>query len=242
MNRKWWTLGAVCVATFMLLLDITVVNTALPAIQKDLGGSFTDLQWVIDAYALSLAALVLTAGSLADRLGRRRVFAIGLGIFSVASLLCALAPDPTFLNLARGLHRRAVGPQRPHDAGHRQHDEPRVPEQRHARRPHRRREPAPNDPRASGERADRDGGQPRRARRDSAIGLALGSVNGAFNLDVALSALERTGKGRVLSTPRLTTQNNIAAEVTQGIQIPIQTVANNTVTVTFKDAVADSSR
>jgi EmrB/QacA subfamily drug resistance transporter len=102
-NRKWWTLGAVCVATFMLLLDITVVNTALPAIQRDLGGSFTDLQWVVDAYALSLAALVLTAGSLADRLGRRRVFAIGLGIFSAASLLCALAPDPTFLNLARGL-------------------------------------------------------------------------------------------------------------------------------------------
>jgi EmrB/QacA subfamily drug resistance transporter len=102
-NRRWWTLGAVCVATFMLLLDITVVNTALPAIQKDLGGSFTDLQWVIDAYALSLAALVLTAGSLADRLGRRRVFAIGLGIFSVASLLCALSPDPTFLNVSRGL-------------------------------------------------------------------------------------------------------------------------------------------
>jgi EmrB/QacA subfamily drug resistance transporter len=103
MNRKWWTLGAVCVATFMLLLDITVVNTALPAIQHDLGASFTDLQWVIDAYTLSLAALVLTAGSLADRLGRRRVFAAGLGIFSVASLLCALAPDPTFLNVARGL-------------------------------------------------------------------------------------------------------------------------------------------
>ena len=103
MNRKWWTLGAVCVATFMLLLDITVVNTALPAIQTDLGGSFTDLQWVIDAYALSLAALVLTAGSLADRLGRRRIFAVGLAIFSVASLLCAVAPDPTFLNVARGL-------------------------------------------------------------------------------------------------------------------------------------------
>jgi EmrB/QacA subfamily drug resistance transporter len=102
-NRKWWTLGAVCVATFMLLLDITVVNTALPKIQQDLGGSFSDLQWVIDAYALSLAALVLTAGSLADRLGRRRVFVAGLAIFSVASLLCALAPDPTFLNLARGL-------------------------------------------------------------------------------------------------------------------------------------------
>jgi type IV pilus secretin PilQ/predicted competence protein len=71
----------------------------------------------------------------------------------------------------------------------------------------------------------------------SAIGLALGSVNGAFNLDVALSALERTGKGRVLSTPRLTTQNNIEAEVAQGIQIPIQVVANETVTVSFKDAV-----
>jgi type IV pilus assembly protein PilQ len=71
----------------------------------------------------------------------------------------------------------------------------------------------------------------------SAIGLALGAVNGAFNLDVALSALERTGKGRVLSTPRLTTQNNIEAEVAQGIQIPLQTVSNNTVTVSFKDAV-----
>ena len=102
-NRKWWTLGAVCVATFMLLLDITVVNTALPKIQQDLGGSFSDLQWVIDAYALSLAALVLTAGSLADRFGRRRIFVGGLAIFSAASLLCALAPDPTFLNLARGL-------------------------------------------------------------------------------------------------------------------------------------------
>jgi EmrB/QacA subfamily drug resistance transporter len=103
MNRKWWTLGVVSVATFMLLLDITVVNTALPAIQRDLGGSFTDLQWVVDAYALSLAALVLTAGSLADRLGRRRVFATGLAIFSAASLMCGLAPDPTFLNIARAI-------------------------------------------------------------------------------------------------------------------------------------------
>jgi type IV pilus secretin PilQ/predicted competence protein len=70
----------------------------------------------------------------------------------------------------------------------------------------------------------------------SAIGLAVGAVNGAFNIDVALTALERSGKGRILSTPRLTTQNNVAAEVTQGLQIPIQTVANNTVTVSFKDA------
>ncbi|WP_371494272.1 MFS transporter [Kitasatospora sp. NBC_00374] len=103
MERKWWTLVAVLVATFMLLLDITVVNVALPAIRADLGASFTDLQWVFDAYALTLAALVLTAGSLADRLGRRRVFAAGLAIFSVASLLCAIAPNPTFLNLARAL-------------------------------------------------------------------------------------------------------------------------------------------
>jgi EmrB/QacA subfamily drug resistance transporter len=103
MERKWWTLIAVSVATFMLLLDITVVNTALPSIEEDLGASFTDLQWVIDAYALTLAALVLTAGSLADRLGRRRVFAVGLGVFSLASLLCAIAPDPTFLNLSRAL-------------------------------------------------------------------------------------------------------------------------------------------
>ena len=70
----------------------------------------------------------------------------------------------------------------------------------------------------------------------SAIGLALGAVNGAVNLDVALSALETSGQGRILSTPRVTTQNNIEAQITQGIQIPIQTVANNTVTVTFRDA------
>src|SRR5215208_580728 len=103
MERKWWTLIAVSVATFMLLLDITVVNVALPSIREDLGASFTDLQWVVDAYALTLATLVLTAGSLADRLGRRRLFAVGLVIFSVASLLCALTPDPTLLSLARAL-------------------------------------------------------------------------------------------------------------------------------------------
>ncbi len=103
MQRKWWTLVAVSVATFMLLLDITVVNVALPSIREDLDASFTDLQWVFDAYALSLAALVLTAGSLADRLGRRRAFAAGLVIFSAASLLCALAPSPVFLNVSRAV-------------------------------------------------------------------------------------------------------------------------------------------
>ncbi len=103
MSRKWWTLLAVSVGTFMLLLDITVVNTALPSIEKDLSASFTDVQWVIDAYTLSLAAIVLTAGSLADRLGRRAVFAIGLGIFSAASLAAGLAPDATFLNISRAI-------------------------------------------------------------------------------------------------------------------------------------------
>jgi EmrB/QacA subfamily drug resistance transporter len=102
-ERRWWTLGAVCVATFMLLLDITIVNVALPDIARDLRSSFTDLQWVIDAYALSLAALLLTAGSLADRFGRRLVFAAGLAVFTAASLLCALATSPLFLELARGL-------------------------------------------------------------------------------------------------------------------------------------------
>jgi type IV pilus assembly protein PilQ len=68
------------------------------------------------------------------------------------------------------------------------------------------------------------------------IGLALGAINGAFNLDVALSALEDSGQGRLLSTPRVTTQNNIAATIEQGVQIPIQTVANNTVTVSFRPA------
>jgi EmrB/QacA subfamily drug resistance transporter len=102
-DRKWWTLITVSVATFMLLLDITVVNTALPAIEEDLNASFTDLQWVIDAYTLSLAALVLTAGSLADRLGRRRLFGIGLAIFSLASLLAGLATSATMLNVDRAV-------------------------------------------------------------------------------------------------------------------------------------------
>ncbi len=101
--RKWWTLMAVCVATFMLLLDITVVNVALPDIARSLHASFTDLQWVVDAYALTLATFVLNAGSLADLLGRKRVFVAGLVLFSGASLLCGLATGPLFLILARGL-------------------------------------------------------------------------------------------------------------------------------------------
>jgi EmrB/QacA subfamily drug resistance transporter len=103
MARKWWTLLLVSVATFMLLLDVTVVNVALPDIQRELHASLSSLQWVVDAYALTLAALLLTMGSLGDRLGRRRIFTIGFGIFTLASFLCGLADDPTLLNLARGL-------------------------------------------------------------------------------------------------------------------------------------------
>ncbi len=101
MERKWWTLLAVCLGTFMLLVDVTIVNVALPSIQDDLHASFAQLQWVVDAYALSLAALLLTAGSLADMFGRRRLFAIGLAVFTAGSLLCALATGPVFLVLAR---------------------------------------------------------------------------------------------------------------------------------------------
>jgi EmrB/QacA subfamily drug resistance transporter len=100
---KWWTLVAVCIATFMLLLDITVVNVALPYIERDLGSSFEDLQWVIDAYSLTLAAFLLTAGTVGDRVGRRMVFLVGLLVFTVASALCGLAGTPLVLNLARGV-------------------------------------------------------------------------------------------------------------------------------------------
>jgi EmrB/QacA subfamily drug resistance transporter len=103
MASKWWTLLVVCLSVFMLLLDITIVNVALPSIQKDLGSSFEDLQWVVDAYALALAAVLLPFGSLGDLLGRRRVFVVGLVLFSAASLLCGLSGSPTMLNLARGI-------------------------------------------------------------------------------------------------------------------------------------------
>src|SRR5947209_14058179 len=101
MERKWWTLIVVCIGTFMLLLDITIVNVALPKIASDLKASFSDIQWVIDAYALTLASILLTAGVFADLFGRRLVFAIGLVLFSLTSLLCALAPTALFLILAR---------------------------------------------------------------------------------------------------------------------------------------------
>jgi EmrB/QacA subfamily drug resistance transporter len=94
---------AVCTGVFMLLLDITIVNVALPDIQHAFKASLSDLQWVIDAYALSLAALLLTAGSIADLAGRRLVFAVGIVVFTIGSTLCGLAGDATFLALSRAL-------------------------------------------------------------------------------------------------------------------------------------------
>src|SRR5579871_5357060 len=103
MERKWWTLLAVCIGVFMLLIDVTVVNTALPAIQRSLHSSFSDLQWVVNAYSLTLAAFLLTAGSLADLVGRRRVFVIGLFVFTAASAACGLSGSPLALNLFRAV-------------------------------------------------------------------------------------------------------------------------------------------
>lgn len=103
MSRQRWTLLVVCAATAMLMLDIAVVNTALSAIADDLDAGLTGLQWVVDAYTVALAAVVLTAGSLADRLGRKRVFIAGLALFTVSSAACALAADIVMLDVARAV-------------------------------------------------------------------------------------------------------------------------------------------
>ncbi|WP_406277616.1 MFS transporter [Embleya sp. NBC_00896] len=101
--RKWGPLFAVCLGSFMLLVDVTIVIVAMPDMGADLGSSYTGLQWVLDAYSLALAALMLGAGSLADRVGRRRVYGGGTVLFTVASLLCALASDTATLIAARAL-------------------------------------------------------------------------------------------------------------------------------------------
>src|ERR687895_2701863 len=90
-----WTLAVVSAATAMLMLDIAVVNTALSRIAEDLDTGLGGLQWVVDSYTLALASTVLTAGALADRLGRKRMFMWGLALFTLASLACGLAQDIT---------------------------------------------------------------------------------------------------------------------------------------------------
>src|SRR3954447_10553063 len=102
-KTRSWTLAVVSLATAMLMLDIAVVNTAISDMGKDLNTDLAGLKWVVDAYTLALAAVVLTTGSLADRLGRRRVFTAGLVVFTVASAGAAAATDITMLNIIRAV-------------------------------------------------------------------------------------------------------------------------------------------
>ncbi|HEY6149697.1 MAG TPA: MFS transporter [Gaiellaceae bacterium] len=102
-NRRWWTLGALCFALFMIMLDNTVVNVALPAIQKDLRISTAELEWTVTAYALTFATLLLTGGKLGDLVGRRLIFTIGLVIFTLSSLACGLSGSATELIAARAV-------------------------------------------------------------------------------------------------------------------------------------------
>ena len=92
-NRRWWTLAAMCFALFMIMLDNTVVNVALPSIQRDLGASLSGLEWTVNIYTLTFAVLLVTGGRLGDILGRRRMFVVGLVLFGAASFLVGAAPS-----------------------------------------------------------------------------------------------------------------------------------------------------
>src|SRR4051794_23792132 len=102
-NRKWWTLAAMCFALFMIMLDNTVVNVALPSIQRDLGAAISSLEWTVNAYTLSFAVLLVTGGRLGDIFGRRRVFLSGVVVFAGSSALIGLAPDQAWLVAGRAL-------------------------------------------------------------------------------------------------------------------------------------------
>jgi EmrB/QacA subfamily drug resistance transporter len=102
-NRKWWTLAAMCFALFMIMLDNTVVNVALPSIQKDLGASLSSLEWTVNAYTLSFAVLLVTGGRLGDIFGRRRVFLFGVVVFAASSAMIGLAPDQSWLVAGRAV-------------------------------------------------------------------------------------------------------------------------------------------
>src|SRR5919205_88456 len=102
-NRKWWTLGAMSFALFMIMLDNTVVNVALPAIKADLKIGVSELEWTVTAYALTFAVLLLTGGKLGDLVGRRLIFTIGLAIFTASSLFCGLSSNAVELIAARAV-------------------------------------------------------------------------------------------------------------------------------------------
>src|SRR3954447_12212019 len=100
-NRKWWTLAAMCFALFMIMLDNTVVNVALPSIQKDLGSSISGLEWTVNAYTLSFAVLLVTGGRLGDIFGRRRMFLFGVVVFGLSSAFIGFAQSSTWLVAGR---------------------------------------------------------------------------------------------------------------------------------------------
>ena len=106
-NRKWWTLAAVSFGLFMIMLDNTIVNVALPSIERSLHLKISELEWVVTGYALTFGALMLTGGKLADLLGRRLIFVVGLAIFTLSSLGCGLAGSATVLIGARVASHRA---------------------------------------------------------------------------------------------------------------------------------------
>src|SRR5436305_12161717 len=102
-NSRWWTLAAMCFALFMLMLDNTVVNVALPSIQRDLHASLASLEWTVNAYTLTLAVLLVTGGRLGDIFGRRRMFLFGVVVFGLSSALIGISPSDTFLVVARAV-------------------------------------------------------------------------------------------------------------------------------------------
>src|SRR5438045_119785 len=102
-NKKWWTLAAVAFGLFMIMLDNTIVNVAMPSIQRSLHMSISSLEWIVTAYALTFAALLITGGKLGDLYGRRKMFILGLAVFTLSSLACGLAPNSGFLIGARAV-------------------------------------------------------------------------------------------------------------------------------------------
>src|SRR5215472_1654132 len=102
-SDRRWTLVATILASSMTFIDGTVVNVALPALQADLHATMTDVQWVIEAYALFLGALILVGGSLGDQYGRKRVFLAGVALFTAASVLCGVAATSRVLVVGRGI-------------------------------------------------------------------------------------------------------------------------------------------
>src|SRR2546428_10005814 len=115
-NRRWWTLGAMCFALFMIMLDNTVVNVALPSIQRDLHASISSLEWTVNAYTLTFAVLLVTGGRVGDIFGRRPMFPFGVVVFAVSSAAIGLAPDQGWLVAGRpvqGIRRAGMIPRTP---------------------------------------------------------------------------------------------------------------------------------